>query len=118
MWALVLSRERSNRSGNGNSSFAPTKRHGWTGRAEWAGEAGWWNVRDRDAAVEAEASRFGARSREIAEQARAGRLRSARVMGRQITVCPKAGEPFEAYAAGLADPASPTSWRSHRYQPS
>ena len=49
-------------------------------------------------------SRFGARSQEIAEQARAGRVRSAQVTGRQITVYPKAGEPFEAYAADLQDP--------------
>ena len=75
-----------------------------SGRVGWAGDAGWWNVGDCDAPIEAEVKRFGSRSMEIAEQAKEGRIRSARVTGRQITVYPKAGEPFEAYATDLQDP--------------
>ena len=76
----------------------------WTGRVDWAGDGGWWNMADQTAMIEAEVHNFESRARQIVESGKSGDLLSVKVMGRQLTVYPVRGQPFKAYAAEIGDP--------------
>ena len=75
-----------------------------TGRVDWTGNGGWWNMDERQAGVEAEIARFTSRAEEISQAARTGRIASVSRLGRELTVYPIGAVSYKVYAADEQDP--------------